>query len=92
MTKLSDFGNFKYKTVVKMEEVEGKEITIDKVSFSNGEFGRMAIMRVTLEDGELCTIMTSSDLITSALEEAAKENVLPLQVTFVKDGRMWTVK
>lgn len=91
-TNLKDFGNFKYGQMVKMADVEGKKLTINAVDFSRGQFGGTAALRCVTDKGELITVITGSALIYSAMEDVKAKGAFPVEATFVKVGKMWSVK
>lgn len=89
---LKDFGNFKYDNMVKMEDIEGKALTIEAADFTKGQFGNIVIIRAVTNEGELISIVTGSAVIASALRDVADSDAFPVEATFVKKGRMWFVE
>ena len=90
MAKLSDYGKINAsKTVVKLEEIEGKPVKLHSFTLVEGDFSEYAMIKASNEKGEEFTIMTGGTLIVEALKDAEAQKAFPLDATFVKRGKAW---
>lgn len=90
MAKLSEYGSINSsKNVKKMDEVEGKPLTIEGFSTVEGDYGEYAMIKVKDAEGSEFTVMTGASLIIEALEDVKAKNAFPVDATFIKRGRAW---
>lgn len=89
MTEKRSLSEFLPKT---LDAVAGKPVTIQDVAFFTGLNGPYAIFRVVTPEGEILRVRSSSQIVVSALQEAAEAEALPLTATFARNGRAWTVQ
>lgn len=75
----------------RLEGIEKQEVTINKVRWLTGNYGPYCVMEIINPEGEIQEIMTSAFLVMDALENADKEKAFPLQASFTRVGRTWTI-
>ena len=77
---------------LRLENIEGQEVTIQSVEFSSGSFGPYMTMQVIVEGGEVLDVMTGAKLVLDAIENAVDADALPCEAKFVRRGRTWLVE
>lgn len=77
---------------LRLDDIEGKEVTITAVRFNSGEHGPYCCMTTVNEDGEVIEVMTSAMLVLDAMENAEKADAFPLDAKFTKPKRTWMIE
>ncbi len=91
--KLGDFGNVRASMDIrKMDDLEGKPVTILSYSIIQGRQGSYAMMRCVDQDGNEFSMSCGGAFVIEALAEAKLENAFPVEATFVRKGRAWLVE
>lgn len=93
MARLLDHAHKQAEGVpLRLEDIEGEEVTVTSVEFSSGNFGPYMTMEVVNEDGEVLDVMTGAKLVVDAIENAVEADALPCEAKFVRRGRTWLIE
>jgi hypothetical protein len=88
--RLADFGNIhNAAAILKLDDVEGQELTITGFTMAKGDFGAYAMIYAFNEDKEDLTITTGATLILEALKDVKAQELFPVKATFKKRGKTW---
>lgn len=74
---------------LRLDDIEGQEVTVNKVRWNSGNFGPYCVMEVINAAGEIIDVMTSAMLVLDALEHAEQAEALPAEAMFTRRGRTW---
>lgn len=77
---------------LRLEDIEGQEVTVTDVMFTSGAFGPYMTMTVVNAEGEALDVMTGAKLVVDAMENAVDADALPCEAKFVRRGRTWLVE
>ena len=77
---------------LRLEDIEGQDVTVTAVEFTSGSFGPYMTMTVVNKDGEALDVMTGAKLVVDAMENAVEADALPCDAKFVRRGRTWLVE
>jgi len=77
---------------LRLDNIEGQEVTIESVRWNTGNFGPYAVMTLEMPNGEEADVMTSAMLVIDALQNAEDADAFPCQATFKRNGRTWIIE
>ena len=93
MARLVDHAHKQAEGVpLRLENIEGLEVTVTEVEFTSGNFGPYMTMKVVNAEGEILDVMTGATLVLDAMENAVDVDALPCEAKFVRRGRTWLVE
>jgi hypothetical protein len=88
--RLSSFGGIHAgDETLPIDEVEGLELEIKDFTLQKGDFGVYAFIYAKDPNGQEITVRTGAKLIIAALQDAKKQDALPVLATFKKRGLAW---
>ena len=90
MRRISEFVEKQYLLpIVRNEEVQDKEITVEGTYFLSGDYGEYAVSVVVMPDGSKALWRTGATAIVQALKRVKEENAFPILATVRKRGKSW---
>ncbi len=90
---LRDFGSQDKNAVTeRIDDILNKPVTIHDVAFHDGENGEFSVFHASTEDGVMHTILSGGFLVLDALKDVDQQKAFPVEATFIKVGRTFTMK
>ena len=77
--------------VVKMDDIDGQEITIIEFTPAVGRFGEYLRVKCKREDDDLFFVNVSAPNVMKALKAARMKRALPVTAVFTKVENVWTI-
>ncbi len=79
-------------TPPKIVDILDQEVEIQSVEFLSGKFGEYALFQIIDANGEIQSIQTTGMLVIDALKHVEAEGAFPVQVTFKRKDRTYTME
>lgn len=93
MKRLSEYApNSGWSKAKALSEIANLEVVIEGYTIRDGRYGPVAVMSVTLDDGEKEKVITGSKVIMEALKRASEDKAFPVRATFRKRGQAWVIE
>jgi len=93
MARLVDYATRQAEgTPPKIVDILDQEVEIQGVEFLSGKFGEYALFQIIDANGEIERIQTTGMLVIDALKHVESEGAFPVEVTFRRKDRTYTME